>query len=94
MFLSVKSPVANHSNTISHVHHLLETFLIFCCMFAVVILLAQLFEEKSRAIVFTPASGSVKFFVTVYFSKTIKGIHLKLGILVHYQKRNQLLQGR
>jgi hypothetical protein len=50
-------------------------------------------------IVVTPksASGSVKFsvkfFVRVHFSKTIKGIHLKLGILVHYQKRNQLQQG-
>ena len=40
------------------------------------------------------SSGSVKFFVRVHFSKTIKGIHLKLGILVHYQKRNQLQQGR
>jgi hypothetical protein len=40
------------------------------------------------------ASGSVKFFVRVHFSKTFKGIHLKLGILVHYQKRNQLQQGR
>ena len=40
------------------------------------------------------ASGSVKFFVRVHFSKTIKGIHLKLGILVHYQKRNQLQQDR
>ena len=61
--------------------------------------LARLFErKKSRAIVVTPASasasGSVKFFVRVHFSKTIKGIHLKLGILVHYQKRNQLQQGR
>ena len=33
-------------------------------------------------------------FLSVHFSKTIKGIHLKLGILVHYQKRNQLQQGR
>ena len=61
-------------------------------------LLARFFEEKSQAIVVTPASasasGSVKFFVRVHFSKTIKGIHLKLGILVHYQKRNQLQQGR
>jgi hypothetical protein len=40
----------------------------------------------------TPASGSVKFFF--HFSKTIKDIHLKLGILVHYRKRNQLQQGR
>ena len=72
--------------------------------------LARLFEEKSRAIVVTPASTyasasasgsvkfSVKFLVRVHFSKTIKGIHLKLGILVHYictyQKRNQLQQGR
>ena len=62
--------------------------------------LARLFEEKSWTIVVTPASASgsvkflVKFFVRVYFSKTIKGIHLKLGILVHYQKRNQLQQGR
>ena len=61
-------------------------------------------RKKNRAIVVTPASasvsasGSVKFsvklFVRVHFSKTIKGIHLKLGILVHYQKRNQLQQGR
>ena len=40
------------------------------------------------------ASGSikfsVKFFVRVHFPKTIKGIHLKLGILVHYPKRHQL----
>jgi hypothetical protein len=36
----------------------------------------------------------VKFFVRVHFSKTIKGIHLKLGILVHYHKRNQSQQGR
>ena len=52
-------------------------------------------RRKSWAIVVTPASGSVKFFVHwVHFSKAIKGIHLKLGILVHYQKRNQLQQGR
>ena len=53
-------------------------------------------KKKSRAIVVTPASasGSVKFFVRFHFSKTIQGIHLKLGILVHYQKRNQLQQGR
>jgi hypothetical protein len=52
--------------------------------------------KKSRAIVVTPASasGSVKFFVRVHFSKTIKGIHLKLGIPVHYQKGNPLQQGR
>jgi hypothetical protein len=53
-------------------------------------------RKKVELIVVTPASvsGSVKFFVRVHFSKTIKGIHLKLGILVHYQKRNQLQQGR
>ena len=51
-------------------------------------------KKKNWAIVVTPASGSVKFFVRVHFSKTIKGIHLKLWILVHYQKRNQLQQGR
>ena len=32
-------------------------------------------------------------FLSVHFSKTIKGVHLKLGILVHYQKRNPLRQG-
>ena len=36
--------------------------------------------------------GRLSFFVRVHFSKTIKCIHLKLGILVHYQKRNQLQQ--
>ena len=36
----------------------------------------------------------LSFLSRVHFSKTIKGIHLKLGILVHYQKRNQLQQGR
>jgi hypothetical protein len=36
----------------------------------------------------------LSFLSRVDFSKTIKGIHLKLGILVHYQKRNQLQQGR
>ena len=53
--------------------------------------LARLFEEKSRAIVVTAASasGSVQFFVRFHFSKTIKGIHLKLEILVHYQKRRR-----
>ena len=57
-------------------------------------------KKKGRAIVVTPVSASgsvkfsVKFFVRVHFSKIIKGIHLKLGILVHYQKRNQLQQGR
>ena len=53
-------------------------------------------KKKSWAIVVTPASvsGSVKFFVRFHFSNTIKGIHLKLGILVHHQKRNQLQQGR
>jgi hypothetical protein len=54
--------------------------------------LARLFEEKKVELL--SASGSIKFFVRVHFSKTIKGIHLKLGILVHYQKRNQLQQGR
>ena len=49
-------------------------------------------KKKNQAIVVTPASGSVKFLVGVHFSKTIEGIHLKLGILVHYQKRNQLQQ--
>jgi hypothetical protein len=51
-------------------------------------------KEKSQAIVVTPASASasgsvkfsVKFFVRVHFSKTVKGIHLKLGILVHYEQ--------
>jgi hypothetical protein len=38
--------------------------------------------------------GQLSFLSRVHFSKTIKGIHLKLGILVHYQKRNQLQQGR
>jgi hypothetical protein len=40
-------------------------------------------RRKSRAIVVTrtSASGLVKFFVRVHFTKTIKGIHLKL---VHY----------
>jgi hypothetical protein len=57
-------------------------------------------KKKSQAIIVTTASASGwvkfsdKFFVRVHFSKTIKGIHLKLGILVHYQKRNQLQQGR
>jgi hypothetical protein len=51
---------------------------------------ARLFEEKKSSYCRHSASGSVKFFVRVHFSKTIKGIHLKLGILVHYQKRNQL----
>jgi hypothetical protein len=27
-------------------------------------------------------------------SQKLEGIHLKLGILVHYQKRNQLQQGK
>jgi hypothetical protein len=67
-----------------------------CCF------LARLFEEKKSSYCHvTPASasvsGSVKFsvkvFVRVHFSKTIKGIYLKLGILVHSQKRNQLQQG-
>ena len=49
-------------------------------------------RKKCRAIVVTPASGSVKFFF--HFSKTIICIQLKLGILVHYRKRNQLQQGR
>jgi hypothetical protein len=39
-------------------------------------------------------SFRLSFLSRVHFSKTIKGIHLKLGILVHYQKRNQLQQGR
>ena len=60
--------------------------------------IARLFEEKNWAIVVTSASaatsGLVKFFVRVHFSTTIKGIHLKLGIIVHYQKRNPLQQGR
>jgi hypothetical protein len=49
-------------------------------------------KKKGRAIVVTPASESVKFSVKffVHFSKSIEGIHLKLGILVHYRKRNQL----
>jgi hypothetical protein len=38
-------------------------------------------------------TNQVKVFVRVHFSKTIKGIHLKLGILVHSQKRTQLQQG-
>ena len=36
----------------------------------------------------------LSFLSRVHSSKIIKGIHLKLGILVHYQKRNQLQQGR
>jgi hypothetical protein len=38
--------------------------------------------------------GRLSFLSRIHFSKTIKGIHLKLGILVHYQRRNQLQQGR
>jgi hypothetical protein len=61
--------------------------------------LARLFEEKKVELLslrhLRQRLESVKFFVKVHFSKTIKGIHLKLGILVHYQKkRNQLQLGR
>jgi hypothetical protein len=63
--------------------------------------LARLFEEEKVDLLSSLRHQSLGrlrfrliFFVRVHFSKTIKGIHLKLGILVHYQKRNQLQQGR
>ena len=63
--------------------------------------LARLFEEKSRGNVITWSSASacasacalVKVFVRVIFSKTIKGIHLKLTIVIHHHKRSPYWPG-
>ena len=71
--------------------YMLDAFFIFFTIFSLtfrrkkVELLSSLRRQRL---------GWLSFLSRVHFSKTIKGIHLKLGKLVHYQKRNQLQQGR
>ena len=45
-----------------------------------------LFQGKSQAIVITRLLSSCKNFNVAHYSKSIKGINTKLGILAHHEK--------
>jgi hypothetical protein len=94
----------------SDVQHILCVFVlisfILCtlwCQFLWIVLFSSTFRRKKVELLSSlrrhrlrlgRLSFRLSFLSESISQKSIKDIHLKLGIVVHYQKRNQLQQGR